>query len=157
MNFRMKNEEWDFNGCGWGGMLNRLVGQRNAVLEKRGGQRHGRLQTKLEIQAFYGRGFRGFPATVQDLRFWLFAYFCPKSGIMQQLVIPVEDKVALKWGKASPAQRTQIIQLFTRIIEQEDWQTLSPERFARLLDRASDQAAAHGLTPEILAEILNDN
>ncbi|MFN0037248.1 MAG: hypothetical protein ACKVUS_19490 [Saprospiraceae bacterium] len=76
---------------------------------------------------------------------------------MQQLVIPVEDKVALKWGKASPAQRTQIIQLFTRIIEQEDWQTLSPERFARLLDRASDQAAAHGLTPEILAEILNDN
>lgn len=76
---------------------------------------------------------------------------------MQQLVIPVEDKIARIWGNASPSQRAQIIQLFIWIIKQEDWQTLTPERFAQLLDQTSDKALANGLTPEVLAEILHDN
>lgn len=76
---------------------------------------------------------------------------------MQRLVIPVDDKIAQTWENAAPAQRAQIIQLFSWLLEREDWQTFTPQRFAQLLDHISDKAQANGLTPEILAEILNEN
>lgn len=76
---------------------------------------------------------------------------------MQRLVIPVDDKIAQTWENAAPAQRAQIIQLFSWLLEREDWQTFTPQRFAQMLDQLSDKAHANGLTPEILAEILNEN
>ncbi len=76
---------------------------------------------------------------------------------MQRLVIPVEDKIAQTWEKAAPAQRAQIIKMFTWLLEREDWQTFTPQNFAQLLDQFSDKASANGLTSEILAEILDEN
>lgn len=76
---------------------------------------------------------------------------------MQRLVIPVEDKIAQRWENAAPAQRAQIVKLFTWLMERDDWQTFTPQRFAELLDQVSDKAVANGLTPEVLAEILNEN
>lgn len=76
---------------------------------------------------------------------------------MQRLVIPVEDKIAQTWEKAAPAQRAQIIKLFSWLLEREDWQTFTPQNFAQLLDQISDKATTKGLTPEILAEILDEN
>jgi hypothetical protein len=76
---------------------------------------------------------------------------------MQQLIIPVNDKIAQTWENAAPAQRAQIIQLFSWLMEREDWQAFTPQRFTQLLDQTSDKATANGLTPEILADILNEN
>ncbi|MEO6758074.1 MAG: hypothetical protein ABIO24_01375 [Saprospiraceae bacterium] len=76
---------------------------------------------------------------------------------MQRLVIPVEDNIAQTWEKAAPAQRAQIIRLFSWLLERDDWQACTPQGFAQLLDQISDKATANGLTPEILAEIMDEN
>lgn len=76
---------------------------------------------------------------------------------MQRLVIPVADKIASIWQSAAPEKQMHLISLFCWLVEQPDWQTYTPQRFAQLLDRVSDKAAANGLTPEILAEILHEN
>lgn len=76
---------------------------------------------------------------------------------MQRLVIPVEDKIALTWQRAAPEKQVQLIRLFCWLVEQTDWQNYTPQRFAELLDQASEKAAVNGLTPEILAELLNED
>jgi len=72
---------------------------------------------------------------------------------MQRLVIPVADKIALTWQHAAPEKQMQLISLFCWLVEQPDWQNYTPQRFAQLLDQASDKAAANGLTPEVFATL----
>lgn len=75
---------------------------------------------------------------------------------MIRLVLPVEDNIANIWRSASPEQKAQIVNIFSWLVEKEQWQTVTPASFSALLDQISDKAIANGLTPEILEEILHE-
>lgn len=77
--------------------------------------------------------------------------------LMQRLVIPVQDNIALIWQNIAPEQRAQIINIFSWLLEKEQWQRFTPATFSAFLDKISDQATANGLTPEILEELLHES
>ncbi|MEI6407994.1 MAG: hypothetical protein WCR52_01310 [Bacteroidota bacterium] len=76
---------------------------------------------------------------------------------MIRLVLPVDDNIANIWKSASPEQKAQIVNIFSWLVEKEQWQTVTPALFSALLDQISDKAVANGLTPEILEEILHES
>jgi hypothetical protein len=76
---------------------------------------------------------------------------------MDRLVIPVNDSIAGIWKSASAEQKAQIVTVFCWLIEHEQWQNVTSDSFANLLDNISDKAIMNGLTPELLEEILHES
>ncbi|NJL90110.1 MAG: hypothetical protein HC916_10190 [Coleofasciculaceae cyanobacterium SM2_1_6] len=76
----------------------------------------------------------------------------------EEITIKVPANVALAYRNATETEREQI-QLKLAAIMQLQFKTPRKEAIARLrntMDEVSNEAQARGLTPEILAFILND-
>ena len=72
-------------------------------------------------------------------------------------MIPVEDKIALNWRQTPSNQRAEIIRFFSWIVERSKKTEMTSSDFIKLMDGLSAKAIANGLTPEILAEILDED
>lgn len=75
---------------------------------------------------------------------------------MERIVIEVPDVTAKKWQTISPKVKTHLEQSFAKQIE-DILQKMKEHDFETLLNKAREQAAANGLTEEILQRLLNED
>lgn len=70
------------------------------------------------------------------------------------ITIPADSDTAAKYSAASDIERRKI-QLLVRALVQNT--SPSPKSLQQLMDEMSEEAQSRGLTPEVLAQILNDD
>ena len=71
---------------------------------------------------------------------------------MENITIQVDSEIAKAYREAKP-EKQQKIQTFLNIMLQK---AVSQKLLLDIMEEASQQAIANGITPEILASILND-
>jgi hypothetical protein len=71
---------------------------------------------------------------------------------MENITIQVEPEIAKAYREAEP-EKQQKIQIFLNIMLQK---AVSQKPLLDIMEEASQQAIAKGMTPEILESILND-
>ncbi|AFZ57601.1 hypothetical protein H6G54_30220 [Anabaena cylindrica FACHB-243] len=71
---------------------------------------------------------------------------------MENITIQVEPEIAKAYREAEP-EKQQKIQIFLNIMLQK---AVSQKPLLDIMEEASQQAIANGITPEILESILND-
>jgi len=71
---------------------------------------------------------------------------------MENITIQVEPEIAKAYREAEP-EKQQKIQIFLNIMLQK---AVSKKPLLDIMEEASQQAIANGVTPEILESILND-
>ncbi|ALB43157.1 MAG: hypothetical protein NTY89_07515 [Nostocales cyanobacterium LacPavin_0920_SED1_MAG_38_18] len=71
---------------------------------------------------------------------------------MENITIQVEPEIAKAYREAEP-EKQQKIQIFLNIMLQK---AVSQKPLLDIMEEASQQAIANGMTPEILESILND-
>ena len=71
---------------------------------------------------------------------------------MENITIQVDPKIAKAYREAKP-EKQQKIQIFLNIMLQK---AVSQKPLLDIMEEASQQAIANGITPEILESILND-
>ncbi|BAW95787.1 hypothetical protein NIES970_07000 [[Synechococcus] sp. NIES-970] len=71
---------------------------------------------------------------------------------MTSITIPVEPQLAAAYQQAEPEQQEKIQLLLNLFLEK----TINPKPLLAVMETASQQAIANGITPEILADILAD-
>jgi Holliday junction resolvase-like predicted endonuclease len=79
-----------------------------------------------------------------------------KIKIMERIVIEVDDNVAKAFRNVEKAKQ-KIINDTINLWLKKATNDLSYEKYSRLLDALSDEAAKNGLTPEILGELLKED
>ncbi|MFM6781215.1 MAG: hypothetical protein ACKPKU_08865, partial [Dolichospermum sp.] len=72
--------------------------------------------------------------------------------IMENITIQVDPEIAKAYREAEP-QKQQKIQIFLNIMLQK---AVSQKPLLDIMEEASQQAIANGMTPEILESILKD-
>ena len=68
--------------------------------------------------------------------------------------IPLDPELAQVYNRASSEDQHKLQTLVSLWLRKIDSST--PDSLSRLMDEISDEAAARGLTPEILESLLND-
>jgi hypothetical protein len=71
---------------------------------------------------------------------------------MENITIQVDPEIAKAYREAEP-EKQQKIQMFLKIMLQK---AVSKKPLLDIMDAASQQAIANGITPKILESILND-
>ncbi|WP_414579068.1 hypothetical protein [Anabaena sp. CCY 9402-a] len=71
---------------------------------------------------------------------------------MENITIQVDPEIAKAYREAEP-EKQQKIQIFLNIMLQK---AVSQKQLLDIMEEASQQAIANGMTPEILDSILND-
>lgn len=71
---------------------------------------------------------------------------------MENITIQVDSEIAKAYREAEP-EKQQKIQIFLNIMLQK---AVSQKPLLDIMEEASQQAIANGMTPEILESILND-
>lgn len=77
---------------------------------------------------------------------------------IKEITLKVPDTLAEAYILATPEQKESVILKFTAILqsELEDSKKEALTRFRQTMNMMSEEAQKNGLTPEILASILND-
>lgn len=68
--------------------------------------------------------------------------------------VPLDDQTAYAYETTSPEKQALLNQMIGYLVQQ--FVDSTPESLFALMDEMSREAAANGLTPEILESILND-
>ncbi|MGB3203534.1 MAG: hypothetical protein WBB28_00955 [Crinalium sp.] len=80
--------------------------------------------------------------------------------IQSEIIIKVPLEIAESYHRASPEDKEKLHQQFVNLISSSLHFTIREEkkdRLTELMDEIGQKAVERGLTPEILASILNDN
>ncbi|TAF10167.1 MAG: hypothetical protein EAZ77_03565 [Nostocales cyanobacterium] len=72
---------------------------------------------------------------------------------MENITIQVDPEIAKAYREAEP-EKQQKIQMFLKVMLQK---VVSQKSLLDIMEEASQQAIANGMTPEILESILNDD
>jgi len=73
--------------------------------------------------------------------------------IMETITIPVDADIAKYYQESEPEKQQKIVMFINVMLKQ----SMNEKPLLEIMEEASKQAVANGMTPEILESILNDD